>query len=162
MPIRNSRKLSAVLCVAIATVLPASSANAKYPHDDMAQLSLYHGGDVTADQVRGDLYYCFELAAPALSQRSAIAGTNQYGLLGSMINSWLGDGPTRRRRNAIVDRCMLAHGYRVIRTDEAVWRKQLGISEDVKVRPAQLDAVVIDALAEFAASPLPEGMKIKS
>lgn len=155
------KRLAAALMVLIgaevALVTPGSAKTTDAP-----TISLYHLQGVAEDAARGDILYCLRMASPALSKRSAIAGSNQYGLVGSLLNGWLGAGATDRMRSAILDRCMLAHGYRIYRTDEASWIRLLGVSQAIEIRANVADAVIVDAMAVFASRPLPAGENLGS
>lgn len=147
-------RLGKTLAATIVLLSNAQVAAESNPSDGQ-RMSLYHAEGVSEDMVRGDLVYCFGVAGLAMSSRTAQVGDFGYGLVGALLNSWWGSKGTKRMRAAAVDRCMLAHGYRVMRVPDELWRRTLDLDRRAKLNPANADPAVVDALAEFAAKPIP-------
>jgi hypothetical protein len=119
------------------------------------QAFLYHFDSVSEDTARGDILYCMALARPALSARSKYSSDQQYGLVGAILGDLLGRAPTNRTRNVVMQRCMVAHGYRLYRVDQSTWNRLLGVDDALKVKGEVADAGIVDALSAFASRPLP-------
>lgn len=149
-----------VLLLTGAWLACSSPVHAEPNSQETRQFSLYHLDGITEDTARGDMLYCAGLARPALSMRSKVEASHQYGLLGDLINGWLGKSPTDRMRGAVMDKCMTTHGYRLYRTDEATWKNLLDIVRIAKIKPETMDAASIDAMAIFASRPLPASVRI--
>ncbi len=106
---------------------------------------------VPEDVARGDILYCMDLAKPSLSMRSKFGKSHSFGLLGDIINDELGKGGTRKIQASVIDRCMLAHGYAVVRVTKQDWLSRLGLVEGTATQRVSADDDVVNAMAAYVA-----------
>lgn len=89
--------------------------------------------------------------------RSKFGKSYSFGLLGDIINGELGKGGTRKIQASVIDRCMLAHGYVVVRLAKQDWLGRLGLTEATAARSSSSnetvssDDDVVNAMAAYAA-----------
>lgn len=129
---------------------------------ELARSALFHLDGVSEDVARGDLIDCMAAASGALSQYSRSAASGEYGLIGSLIGGLLGGAKTNRLRNASLQKCMVLRGYKLFLVDEPTWQATLKISDPLRLKPGKNQSVIVDALAAFASTPLPDNAAFQS
>lgn len=103
------------------------------------------------DIARGDILYCMKLAKSARSSRTLKAkGDLQYGLFGLLMNDLLGSEPTNRMQAAVMQKCMISHGYKIIEVKSSHFRKLIDSTELENPVGSKADSRMVDALSAFA------------
>lgn len=127
----------------------------------VARSALFHLDGISEDVARGDLLECMTASSDALSLYSR-ASSADYGLVGSLIGGLLGSAKTNRLRNASLQQCMVLRGYRLFLVDEQVWLQILRVNDALQLKTGKEQSAIVDALAKFAATPLPDDAVFRS
>jgi len=140
--------------ILLAAAQPMAAGAADTPDPPVS--GLYHLEGIDEDVARGDFMDCLDAASGGLSLHSRVAAGGDYGFVGSLFADLYGKAGTNRLRNASLQQCMVLRGYRLMLVSEADWRRLLGVDDALQVKSGKEQADVIDALAAFAARPLPD------
>lgn len=153
---------SAALAVALSLTagLPqfgAGAAIAATPAEDKlgdeAKFFVFHAGEQSADQFRGDLVYCIEQAYPILSLRDRAPSGG--GLLGALLNSRMAEIDRFRMRNAAMRKCMGQYGYARYALPETQWKALVKEGDIVRGNNGRVDPAVVENMVAFATGPVP-------
>lgn len=143
----------------IVTTVQAKELDEPAAAPDPAKFFLFHAGEQSADQFRGDIVYCIGLAYPILSMRDRMGSTG--GLFGALLNGRMADIDRFRMRNAAMRKCMGLMGYARYEVAEARWNEIVKRGDIVKDNDGLVDPEVIENMVGFATAPAPSSGRVE-
>lgn len=147
------------LAATATTAIAAKPADPAPEKEDPAKFFLFHAGDQSADQFRGDLVYCIGQAYPILSMRDRMPSTG--GIFGALLEGRMAEIDRFRMRNAAMRKCMGGFGYARYQVPQDRWNEIVKKGDIVRDNDQLVDAEVVENMVGFATAPAPSSGRLE-
>lgn len=147
------------LAATATTAIAAKPAEPAPEMDDPAKFFLFHAGDQSADQFRGDLVYCIGQAYPILSMRDRMPSTG--GIFGALLEGRMAEIDRFRMRNAAMRKCMGGFGYARFQVPQDRWNEIVKNGDIVRDNDQLVDAEVVENMVGFATAAAPSSGRLE-